>query len=85
MAVKQDLIHSVLQDVRLTGSAKVNRRKLLWMMGRQNDNASAWSLLLDEWEEIGGDRKALNGLWEGEAITLLKAKPDSIVKDWAKE
>jgi hypothetical protein len=85
MAVKHDLIQAALQDVKLTGSARLNRKKLLWMIGRQNDSASAWGILLDEWEEIGGDRKALQGLWFGEYVTLLHSASEQISKLWAKE
>ena len=81
--MKNDLLHSILQDVRLTGSAQLHKRKLLWLLGRQNDNASAWGLLLDEWEEIAGDRSTLHGTWHGDTITLLNMASQQLSTHWA--
>lgn len=75
-------LHALLTNVRFTGSAKIHKRELLWMLGRVNDNASAWGLLIGEWEEIGCDPTELHGLEHGENITLIKDRPVAISR-WA--
>lgn len=84
--MKRDVLQALLHDVRLTGSAQVQKKKLLWMLDRVNESASAWALLLEEWVEIGGERNELYGIWLGEHITLLRGtqKPDQISQTWAK-
>jgi hypothetical protein len=85
MAVKRELLHSLLADVKITGSAQVTKRKLLWMLDRVNENASAWAIVLDEWEEIGGTRADLKGVAIGENYTLMCGQVDSVTKAWASE
>lgn len=81
--MKRDLLQALLQDVRLTGSVQIHKRKLLWLMGRQNENAGAWSMLLDEWVEVAGDRDSLYGTWHGDQITLLNRSADQLSSTWA--
>lgn len=82
--MKTDLLHSLLAEVRWTGSAKRHKREILWMLGRVNDHASAWHILLNEWEELGCERAMLHGVEQGEMITLLSREPASVT-DWAGE
>lgn len=65
------MLHSFLIDVRDAGSARIDRRKLAWMLGRTNLNASAWQLLLEEWEEIVSTPTTLRGFRIGEKFTFL--------------
>lgn len=76
--MKTETLHALLMDVRWSGSAKIQKRPLLWMLGRVNDHASAWSLLLDEWEELGFARNELFGHEVGEHITLIYGRPVAV-------
>ncbi|UYW27710.1 hypothetical protein OKC48_04140 [Methylorubrum extorquens] len=83
--MKTDLVQGLLQEVRATGSVRIDKRQLLWMLGRQKDHASVWPLLLNEWEELGGARGELHGMeWYG-YISLMGSKVDNVQKVWAKE
>jgi hypothetical protein len=80
--MKHEVLQSFLLDVRHMGSAHVDKRKLAWMVGRVNLNASAFQLLLDEWEQIGEDRNKLYGFAWGDEYTL-SVSPVEAVSNWA--
>lgn len=82
ISMKTDILQSLLVQVRWTGSAKIHKRELLWMLGRVNDHASAWSLLLDEWEEIGCASSNLHGIEQGDFITLISQESVGVTT-WA--
>ncbi len=79
--MKNEVLQSFLLDVRDKGSARVDRRKLAWMVGRINLNASAFQLLLEEWEQIGGNRNELRGFQWGDEYTLMAGQPSN-VSEW---
>jgi dienelactone hydrolase len=81
--MKTDLLHSILMDVRDKGSTCIEKRKLLWMLDRQNESASAWAKLLEEWAEVGGEKDALRGFEWGGCITLTATKTNNIQELWA--
>lgn len=83
--MKTDLVQSLLQEVRATGSVRVDKRQLLWMLGRQRDHQSVWPLLLNEWEEIGAGRDELHGVEWYNYITLIGSKVNNVKKEWAGE
>ena len=63
---------SFLKDVFLSGVGVMDKRKLLWLLGWGQDRPGAWKELLDLWEEIGGERKALSkiDIW-GQRVCLF--------------
>jgi hypothetical protein len=65
-------------DVRDHGSARLEKRRLLWMLGRSNESPSAWDSLLDEWVEIGGKKSTLHGFQWGPYITLTVQAVDKV-------
>jgi hypothetical protein len=81
MKMKHEILQAFLVDVRDKGSARIDRRKLAWMLGRINLNAGAFLLLLEEWEQIGGERKRLRGFQWGDDYTLI-AGDVANVTDW---
>jgi hypothetical protein len=81
--VKSEVLHSLLMDVRERGSASVEKRKLMWMLGRTYEGANAWSALLDEWKEVGGSKDTLYGVECGPFITLTNGRPANIKGEWA--
>ena len=81
--MKQDFLHSLLIDVRDRGSVCIEKRKLLWMMGRTNESAGAWEMLLGEWGEVGGQKQDLHGFEWGNFINLMAKAPDNVAEDWA--
>jgi len=48
------------------------------MLGRTNESAGAWDMLLDEWVEIGGKKEDLHGLEWATFITLTVRLPESV-------
>lgn len=80
--MKHDLLQAFLIEVRDQGSNRTDRRKLDWMLGRQNLNASAYELLLNEWEQLGSDRKLLRGFQYGDYLTFTVANVEPIIS-WA--
>jgi hypothetical protein len=81
-------LQEILLDVRDRGSVCIEKKKVLWLLGRSNESASAWAALLDEWEEVGGVRGSLSGKEWGPWITLVVGDVTglaSVKKDWAKE
>jgi hypothetical protein len=83
--MKTDLVQALLQEVRATGSVRIDKKQLLWMLGRVRDHQSVWPLLLNEWEEIGEERTKLHGIeWFG-YITLLGSAADHVKAKWAGE
>ena len=80
--MKHDLLQAFLIEVRDQGSNRTDRRKLAWMLGRQNLNASAYELLLGEWEQLGEDRKTLRGFQHGDSLTFTIANSEAVV-GWA--
>lgn len=84
MAANPSLIQGLLHDVTIYGSVCIHQRKLAWMLGRKNMNASAFELLLDEWnEELNEDRSKLRGLGHGNYYTIMIGEPEQIT-DWTK-
>ncbi len=85
--MKNELLQLFLIDVRDRGSACIEKKKILWMLGRKNDGAGAWSSLLAEWEELGGDKSALHGIeWGPQGasfITVTAMQPANIEESWA--
>jgi hypothetical protein len=81
--MKRGQLHDMFWDIREQGSARVEKKRLLWWLGRTNDGVGAWNLLLDEWEEFGGDREELHGLDHNGHITLTMGAADKVAEDWA--
>jgi len=81
--VKNDPLGLLLLDVKDRGSVAIEKRKILYMLGRKNESASVWRDLLDAWEELGYERKALYGFEHNGIITLTISEVDSIQEDWA--
>jgi hypothetical protein len=84
--MRRERLQELLLDVRHRGSVCIEKRKLLWMLGRSNESATAWAMLLDEWQEVGGVRDSLSGKEWGGWITLVIGKGDGIQNvqdDWA--
>jgi hypothetical protein len=79
--MKHEALQSFLLDVRDKGSARIDRRKLAWLLGRSNLNASAFQLLLEEWEQIGGEKQKLRGLQWGDDYTLTTHEATKVA-DW---
>lgn len=79
--MKHEILQLFLIDVRDKGSARIDRRKLAWMLGRTNLNASAYQLLLEEWGQIGGEPSDLLGFQSGDELTF-SARPASAVTGW---
>jgi hypothetical protein len=86
MARFNDEVSSLLMDVQIKGSTTVDKRKLLWMMGKGQDRPSAWRDLLDLWEELGMERSDLHGYELRGYITLIAEEPGiATVEAWAGE
>ena len=84
IAARDVALKGVLLDVKHEGSVTIPKKKLLWLLGgRKNENAAAWSALLDVWSEIGEPRDSLYGTYEGPRITLIRGKPDQLATTWA--
>ena len=83
--MKIDLLHSMLIDVRDRGSICIEKKKLLWMVGRKNDGHAVWTSVLNEWEELGGIRADLHGVEYSLFITLINRAASNVTKDWAAE
>jgi hypothetical protein len=79
--MKTDLLQAFLMDVRERGCAQVEKRKLLWMLGRSNESKTAWVSLLEEWAEIGGEKDALHGLESGPYV-ILTARQSTKISEW---
>lgn len=80
--MKTDLVQSLLIDVRERGAANIEKRKLLWMLGRSNDTVSAWRDLLREWKEVCSGE--LYGHEWGLFITLSARTNESVEEKWTK-
>lgn len=65
------MLRSFLIDVRDMGSGRIDRRKLAWMLGRTNLNASAWQLFIEEWEEICTSTTTIRGFRIGDDYTFI--------------
>jgi len=78
MAVVHDALQAFLIDVRDLGSALVHKRKLVWMLGRENLNASAYQLLLDEWKLIAGKNAPLRGFQRDGNFTFVMQEPEDV-------
>ena len=76
MANAKEELRSLLKDVALNGTASIPKRKLLWMLGWQQEREGAWKELLDHWEEIGEKRSTLKGTEVGafSIIILIHGK-----------
>lgn len=76
---------SLLKDVMLHGTATIDKRKLLWLIGWAQDRPGAWADLLTIWEDIGGNRKALIGVEVDSSIVLMRSslKDVALVTTWA--
>lgn len=82
--MKTDLLQALLFDIREHGCVWIAKRKLLWMLGRTNESKTAWASLLEEWNEIGGEKGALHG-FEHVSNIILTARPTiNIGDEWAK-
>ena len=87
MASLNDGVAELLMDVALSGAAVIDKRKLLWMMGKGQDRPTAWATLLDVWEEVGMKRGDLDGIEVFGNIVLTRGPKTEIVsvKKWADE
>jgi hypothetical protein len=74
------MLRSFLIDVRDMGSARIDRRKLAWMLGRTNLNASAWQLLIEEWEEIITTETTIRGFRIGDEYTFLTTNGEPVTE-----
>lgn len=81
--MKNDPLGLLLLDVKDRGSVAIEKRKILYMLGRKNESVSVWRDLLDAWEELGYERKDLYGFEHNGIITLTISEVDSIQEDWA--
>lgn len=78
-------VRSLLKDVMLDGVVTVDKRKLLWLLGWQQDRAGAWSELLDIWVDLNQDRKTLRGceIWGKIVLTCEEKANINQVALWA--
>jgi len=81
--MKTELVQSLLMDVRITGSSRIEKKKLMWLLGRANEGKNAWALLLDEWVEVGEKRDTLHGVEWGSYITLVGTSVECLDQSWA--
>ena len=79
--MKHEVLQAMLVDVRDMGSARVDRRKLAWMLGRINLNASAFQLLNEEWALVAPSGPQLLAFEWADQFTLQTKMPD-LVRSW---
>lgn len=80
--MKHEVLQSFLIDVRDRGSARIEKKKLAWMLGRLNLNQSAYQLLLDEWHQIAWPEQLLLGFEGGTADFTFVTQMPTPVKEW---
>lgn len=85
MPKNNDVLSAVLMDVSIQGAAVIDKRKLLWLMGKSHDRPTAWAMLLDQWEDIGKDRNDLIGCEvNGNIVLMLNCGTEvEAVEKWA--
>ncbi len=82
--MEKSLMRNLLYDVLENGTATISKQRLLWWMGRSNDTPTAWQILLEEWEEVGGDRADLQGFETHSGwLTLFIGEAEPVV-NWSK-
>ena len=80
--MKSELLHSLLIDVRDQGSVRIDKKKLMWMLGRFNESKTVWIGLIEEWQEIAGKKAPLFGFEWNQQIILTVDAPDNIGERW---
>lgn len=84
MARANDFLIAFLMDVIADGAAIIDKRKLLWLMGKAQDRAAVWDELLGHWEELGMERDDLLGAEvHGKMVFLRSSASVEPVKKWA--
>lgn len=84
MARLNDVLISILMDVAVEGSAIIDKRKLLRLMGKGQDRPAVWEELVEQWEELGGDGGEFYGAEvQGKMIFFRGAAKVEKVSSWA--
>ena len=87
MARSNDFLRAFLMDVIAQGFASMDKRKLIWLLGKQQDRPQVWADLLSAWEDEGMDRKALSGAeYNGRILLIYNTQFEfDSVETWAGE
>lgn len=81
----QHELESLLHEVEHEGFLVLPLHKLYRLLGRGNRAAGTWSALLDAWEGVGYERRALQiAELAGEKI-LLTVVPTEVATSWSGE
>ena len=79
MLANPSFVHDVLTDVMTRGAVTVDKKKLLFALGAKQDRGSAWTRLLDAWEELDNPRGTLRGN-ESWNMTIILASEQNLTK-----
>lgn len=80
MARPNDVLIATLIDVIADGAAVIDKKKLLWMMGKAQDRPTVWAALLEHWEDLGMDEDDLLGGEVNGKIILVRSAVDKLAK-----
>jgi hypothetical protein len=78
-------IESLLHQIDEEGFVVIQRARLLRLLGKGNEAAGTWRALLDAWEGIDGNRRALRITQIRPGVFLLTKQGADRVASWAGE
>ncbi len=79
--MRTELLHSLFQDIREHGSARIRKSRLLWLLGRVHETPSIWDTIVAEWRAFGGSGPLYALRW-GDEFTLTTVPTAEIATGW---
>jgi len=78
-----DFLKAFLMDVIVDGAGIIEKRKLVWLLGRSNARPAVWEELIAQWEDLGMEPDDLQGAEVFGNIVLARAPAKfEPVKKW---